>query len=404
MTLDASTIQFLSAVVMHVAGGAFVLETMLRKDDRAGRVWALGFIGGMIATEAYLLRVVSSEASWWLVAVGNAAWVAALGLLWLGCRTYNGHRLRRSAAAVFAASAVVAVVVLLEGSVAGGWSGSPVVFAANAAFLALGAFEATQGAMRRTGTAIGLSITLGVAAAFQLARCIAALVLGIQHPVFETWLSSGLVGIVTICLTILIVVLTSVLRAEQVRLRGTEDSTLMAIAPDGVLLEPSFVRVLGGRLMRANRRAELFAVLVVRIDALGRISTAFGADEAEHVRQAARAAVRRLSPTTAAMGTDDEGKLMLAFQPASPAEARQLASRMHRAMLDQLRTAGVPVIPPIGMGLSVTSTSGYDRETLLDAARAAAKRAIASDDVSVVVAGEDDDADEADRGGQAVLR
>jgi GGDEF domain-containing protein len=296
------------------------------------------------------------------------------------------------------------VVVLLEGSVAGGWSGWALVYAANAAFLALGAFEATQGAMRRTGTAIGLSITLGVAAAFQLARCIAALVLGIQHPVFATWLSSGLVGIVTICLTILIVVLTSVLRAEQVRLRGTEDSTLMAIAPDGVLLEPSFVRVLGGRLMRANRRAELFAVLVVRIDALGRISTAFGADEAEHVRQAARAAVRRLSPTTAAMGTDDEGKLMLAFQPASPAEARQLAARMHRAMLDQLRTAGVPVIPPIGMGLSVTSTSGYDRETLLDAARAAAKRAIASDDVSVVVAGEDDETDEADRGGQAVLR
>lgn len=404
MTLDAGTIQFMTAVVMHVAGGAFVLETMLRKDDRAGRVWALGFIGGMIATEASLLRAVSSDASWWLVAVGNGAWVAALGLLWLGCRTYNGHRLRRSAVAVIAASVLVVVVLLLEGPLAGRWSGAALVFAANAVFLALGAFEATQGAMRRTGTAIGLSVTLGVAAAFQLARSIAALVLGTAHPVFQTWLSSGLVGIVTICLTILIVVLTSVLRAEQVRLRGTEDSTLMAIAPDGVLLEPSFVRVLGGRLMRASRRAELFAVLVVRIDALGRISTAFGADEAEHVRQAARAAVRRLSPTTAAMGTDDEGKLMLAFQPASPAEARQLAARMHRAMLDQLRTAGVPVIPPIGMGLSVTSTSGYDRETLLDAARAAARRAIASDDVSVVVAGEDDETDEADRGGQAVLR
>ena len=215
---------------------------------------------------------------------------------------------------------------------------------------------------------------------------------------------TGLVGIVTISLIVIVVVLTSVLRAEQVRLRGTEDSTLMAIAPDGVLLEPSFVRVLGGRLMRANRRAELFAVLVVKIDALSRISTAFGADEAEHVRQAARAAVRRLSPTTAAMGTDDEGKLLLAFQPKSPAEARQLAARMHRAMLDQLRTAGVPVIPPIGMGLSVTSTSGYDRETLLDAARAAARRAIASDDVTVVVAGEDDDADSSARGDQAVRR
>lgn len=402
MTLDVPTIQFLTAIVMHVAGGVFVLETMLRKDDRAGRVWALGFIGGMIATEAYIVRAVSTDA-WWLVAIGNAAWVAALGLLWLGCRVFNGHRLRRSAVAVIAASAATLVVVLLE-TPTEGWSASPLVFAANALFSALTASEATRGAMRRTRTALGLSVVLGLAAAFQLTRSLTALALGTEHPVFQTWLSNSLVGIVTISLIVIVVVLTSVLRAEQVRLRGTEDSTLMAIAPDGVLLEPSFVRVLGGRLMRANRRAELFAVLVVKIDALSRISTAFGADEAEHVRQAARAAVRRLSPTTAAMGTDDEGKLLLAFQPKSPAEARQLAARMHRAMLDQLRTAGVPVIPPIGMGLSVTSTSGYDRETLLDAARAAARRAIASDDVTVVVAGEDDDADSSARGDQAVRR
>lgn len=401
MTLHEGTILFLTALVVHVAGCVFVLETMLRKDDRAGRVWALGFISGMIATEAQLLRAVSGD-SWWLAGVGDAAWAAALGLLWLGCRVYNGHRLRRTAAAVVLGAVLVFAVAIVDEPLVD--RSAPVLaFAGSAAFAGLGAFEATQSAMRRTHTALGLSVTLAIAAAFQLTRSVAVLVLGLEHAVFQSWLSDGLVGIVTICLTVIAVVLTSVLRAEQVRLRGTEDSTIMAIAPDGVLLEPSFVRVLGGRLMRANRRGELFAVLVVHVDALSRISTAFGADEAEHVRQAARAAVRRLSPTTAAMGTDDEGKLLLAFQPASPADARQLAARMHRAMLDQLRTAGVPVIPPIGMGLSVTSTSGYDRETLLDAARAAARRAIASDDVTVVVAGEDDETD-ADRGGQAVLR
>lgn len=401
MTLDAGTIQFLTAVVVHVAGGVFVLETMLRKDDRAGRVWALGFICAMIATEAYIVRLVSGEA-WWLVAVGNAAWVAALGLLWLGCRVFNGHRLRRTAATVVAGAVLTLGIVLFDGQEAEGRS-AWLVYGVNALFAGLTAFEATQGSMRRSRTALGLSATLGLVAVLQLARGV-IVAFDAGHPLLQTRLGTPFVSILTICVVVVTVVVTSVLRAEQVRLRGTEDSTLMAIAPDGVLLTPSFVRVLGGRLMRANRRAELFAVLVVKIDALGRISTAFGADEAEHVRQAARAAVRRLSPTTAAMGTDDEGQLLLAFQPASPAEARQLASRMHRAMLDQLRTAGVPVIPPIGMGLSVTSTSGYDRETLLDAARAAARRAIQSDDVSVVVAGEDDDADGPDRGGQAVLR
>ncbi|HET8866907.1 MAG TPA: hypothetical protein VFM87_01125, partial [Agrococcus sp.] len=62
------------------------------------------------------------------------------------------------------------------------------------------------------------------------------------------------------------------------------------------------------------------------------------------------------------------------------------------------------VVPPIGMGVSLTSITGYDRDTLLEAARLAAKRAIASDDVTVAVAGEDDEADGSALGGQAVRR
>ena len=85
MTLDPDTVKLITALVVHVGGGVFVLETMLRKDDRAGRVWALGFIAGMIATEAYLLDAVT-DAGWWSIAIGNAAWVATLGLLWIACR------------------------------------------------------------------------------------------------------------------------------------------------------------------------------------------------------------------------------------------------------------------------------------------------------------------------------
>lgn len=389
MTLDPDTVKLITALVVHVAGGIFVLETMLRKDDRAGRVWALGFIAGMVATEAFLLEAVT-EAGWWTIALGNGAWVATLGLLWIGARVFNGRRGRWAAILVAVAALGACAAVLIEGPGAPGWSGAQVMFAANAVLAALGAIEAMRGAMGRTRTALGFAGVLALACIFQVVRFISAATLGTDHELFREWVGSGIAGVVTICLVIVVVVTASVLRAEQVRLRGTEDSSLMAIAPDGVLLEPSFVRVLGGRLMRANRRAELFAVLVIRIDSLSRIATAFGIDEADHVRQAARAAARRLSPTTAALGTDDHGTLMLAFQPTSPADARQLAARMHRAMLDQLATAGVPVLPPIGMGVSLTNVSGYDRDTLLDAARLAATRAIASDDVTVVVAGEDD--------------
>ncbi|WP_072313554.1 diguanylate cyclase [Agrococcus sp. Marseille-P2731] len=399
MNLDPGTVTLLTAIVVHVAGGVFVLETMLRKDDRAGRVWALGFIAGMVATEAYVLDAVT-EAGWWPLAVGNGAWVTGLGLFWIGVRVYNGKRGRSAGVVVAAAALLTCAAVLLEGLTTPPWRAEWVMFAANAAMAALAAIEAVGGAMRHTRSALGFASVLAAASAFQVARLIGSLALGARSDA-EPWMSSTVAGLAIIGLVIVAAMTTSVLRAEQVRLRGTEDSSLMAIAPDGVLLLPSFVRVLGGRLMRANRRAELFAVLVIRIDSLARIATAFGADEAEHVRQSARAAARRLSPTTAALGTDDRGALLLAFQPSSPADARQLAARMHRAMLDQLATAGVPVVPPIGMGVSLTSISGYDRDVLLDAARLAAKRAIASDDVTVVVAGEDDDEDASARDGRA---
>ena len=402
MNLDADTVRLITALVVHVAGGIFVLETMLRKDDRAGRVWALAFLAAMIATEAFVIGAAAAVGPW-LLAVGSAAWVGAIGLLWLGCRVFNGRRVARAAWLLAVGSASAFMAVLTGDLLADSWSPAWAVFGANAVFAGLGASETLRDPMRRTRTGLGLGAVLAVVSAFQLVPLVAGLALGTDHETARGWASSSVAGIVAICLVIVAVVVISVLRAEQVRLRGTEDSSLMAIAPDGVLLAPSFSRVLGGRLMRANRRGELFGVLVVRIDALGRIATAFGADEAEHMREAARAAVRRLSPTTAALGTDEHGSLMLAFQPTSPADARQLAARMHRAMLDQLRTAGVPVVPPIGMGVSLTSITGYDRDALLDAARAAAKRALASDDVTVVIAGEDDESDETQRD-QAVRR
>lgn len=402
MTLDPDTVILITALVVHVAGGLFVLETMVRKDDRAGRVWALSFLAAMIATEAFVVEAVLGVGSW-PVGIGQGGWVACMGLLWIGCRVFNGRRSGRAALVVALAALLAFLAVLLVGTGPGGWSARWVMFAANAAFAALGAAEALRGSLRRTRTGVALGGVLVVVAAFQLVRLLAGVTMAGDAALLRVWSDAGIAGIATIALTIVVVVVTSVLRAEQVRLRGTEDSSLMAIAPDGVLLAPSFSRVLGGRLMRANRRGELFAVLAVRIDALSRISTAFGVDEAEHVRQAARAAVRRLAPTTAALGSDERGLLLLAFQPSSPADARQLAARMHRAMLDQLRTAGVPVVPPIGMGVALTSITGYERDVLVEAARSAARRAMGSDDVSVVVAGEDGEGEDADRG-QAVRR
>lgn len=389
MTLDLLTLTLMTALVVHVAGVLFIVETLLRKEDRSGRVWALAFLAAMLTTEAYMVWA-AADGAWWAVAVGNGTFVAGTGLLWLGCRTINDRPIQRQGIAVAAVGAAAALAVVLEGPGGGDWAGYWLLFGGNAAFAALGAIESARGTMRRSGTALGLGLVLGIESAFFLSRLVVAATLGTDDEIFRTYLGSEVAGILTIVLTIVAVVVASVLRAEHVRMRGADDSAVLAIAPDGVLLRSTFLRVLGGRLMRANRREELFGVLAVHIDALPRIATAFGVDEAEHVRQTVRAAARRLSPTTAVLGADEDGTLLLAFQPGSLAEARQLAARVHRAMLDQLRTAGATVMPAIGMGVSLTSIVGYDHRAIVDGAVSAAKRAIDSDDTSVVVAGEED--------------
>ena len=85
---DPFTVQAMKMLVVCVSGTVFILETMLRRDERASRLWALGFIAVMLSSIASLVFAGSAGAVW-VVAAANAAIVAATGCMWLGCRRYN---------------------------------------------------------------------------------------------------------------------------------------------------------------------------------------------------------------------------------------------------------------------------------------------------------------------------
>ena len=55
MTLDLLSVLIISSVVVNVSGIVFIVETLLRRDDGAGRVWALGFLAAMLTTLTYVL-------------------------------------------------------------------------------------------------------------------------------------------------------------------------------------------------------------------------------------------------------------------------------------------------------------------------------------------------------------
>ena len=117
MTLDLSSVLVMTALVVNVSGILFIVETLLRRDEGAGRVWALAFLAGMLTTLAYIVWAQSPDA-WWAVAVGNAAFVAGTGCMWLGCRRFNGRRMAWSSGArrrPRCSAAAIAVVVAGSG-------------------------------------------------------------------------------------------------------------------------------------------------------------------------------------------------------------------------------------------------------------------------------------------------
>ena len=98
LDLDLYSVLVMTAVVVNVSGVLFIVETLLRRDEGAGRIWALAFLAAMLTTLAYVIWVQSPEA-WWAIAVGNAAVRRGTGCMWLGCRRFNGRRMAWSSVA-----------------------------------------------------------------------------------------------------------------------------------------------------------------------------------------------------------------------------------------------------------------------------------------------------------------
>lgn len=384
--LDPSTVSVMTALVLMVAGVVFVLETLLRKDEGAGRVWALAFLAGMLTTVAYLVWG-STPGTWWAVAVGNGCFVAGTGLLWLGARRFNERPMRWPSVVVGVGSIAASVAVVLAGPDGGDWAGALVMFLGIAAFAVAGTCESVTGEMKQYRNAVGLAFVLGLEAVYYIARSIVFIVYGPESAVFEQGFSTIVTSFLTVTLTIVAVVTTSVLRAGRARLPGRPETTLLGMARDGVLLGDAFRQVLADRAGRARRGGELMGVISTRMDDLAELATAFGTTEAQQVQAAWRAAAVRHAPTSAFVGDDGRGGVAIGVHPTSQADARRMATRVSAGMSEALAALGTTVIPIAGVGVALTDAVGYEPDVLLEAARDASARASDSDDASVVVAG-----------------
>lgn len=385
MSLDLYTVSLLTALVVIVTSVVFIVGMLVRKDEGAGRVWGLAFLAALLTVVAYLVWATTPDA-WWAVAIGNGAFVAGTGCMWLGCRRFNERAMTIPSAAVGAAILAATAGVLVEGPTGGDWAGALFLFGGIILFAALGAIECLRSEMGLDRNAWGLAFVLGLQSAFFIARTVAYLVEGPESEIFTVWFDTVPTSFLTITLSIVAVVVTSVLLSSRTRLAGPGVPGSLTLSDDDVLPEMSFVHVLLDMSVRARRRGETVGVISLRIDDLPAIATAFGSEAAASVADAFRAVVRRFAPTSSFVGQDGPTGLLVGIQPDDPADARRIATRIRRGLFDDLSGVVGVVIPVVGVGVALSSSFGFEPSALMRAARGAARDAAVDTEATVVMA------------------
>lgn len=389
--IDLFTVNLIVAIVTITSGVLYLVETLLRREVGAGRVWALAFLSGMLTVTAYLVWLATDE-PWVAIAIGNAALVATGGFFWLGARSFNGRRIRTAGMFVAAAVVIQLLATLLPGPGADEWAGSVTMFIGVASFSLLAAVESRRGAMGALLSSMGFTIVLALVALYYYARAVVLATEGPQGEVFTTWFSSSITGLVSIVLTIVALTTATMLRSGRVTVRHDGGHATLHVSPDGILSAASLSTALPSVLGRARAADELFCVVALRIDDLSQIGLAFGTAEQEAIAEQWRSGVRRYAPTFSLVGPADDDAMLIAFEPATRADAPRIASRVQRRLLDDFAARGSAVIPVVGIGVALSDDLGYDPKTLVDAAQRAAKRSSTDPDASVIVAESDSEA------------
>lgn len=383
LDLDLYSVLVATAVVVNVSGVLFIIETLLRRDEGAGRIWALAFLAAMLTTLAYVIWV-QSPGAWWAIAVGNAAFVAATGCMWLGCRRFNRRAMGWSSALVAAAVAGAAASVFVAGPAAGDWAGALWMFIPLMAFAGAGAIECLRGELRESRTAWVLSAVFAFQSLYYLSRTTAFLTSGPDSTLFTEAFGTIATSFVTIVLTIVAVVVTSVLRASRAPMRGHLRPAGVGAAGEGLLSQEEFGAAMTDLCARAEWRSELVGVIAVRIDDLEQISTAFGSEVARAVTETWRIGVRRHAPSNSFVAEDGPTGLLVGVLVDSSHEARRQAAVIYRGLFDDFGKIGA-VIPVVGVGVALSDTVGYDGVRLAEVAREAATRTATDVDASVLI-------------------
>jgi diguanylate cyclase (GGDEF)-like protein len=354
MTLDMSTLLLISGLVIILCGISFIVNTAMRRNDASGRLWSISFIAGMLTALSFSVWGVAPHL-WWVLAVGNTAYVISIGAIWSGARVFNGR-----ASFIWlglAAGAVVAALTAVEGSSGGAWTGSTGLFAGIAVFAALGGAETMRSRMRRNLNARILSFCLWIVCAYYVVRTSLFVTLGPYDPIFQTYFGSEITTIITILLVLLSTISMSILQAERSGARALGDVTVGVHSVVGVLSAASFMQQWADWVERASFHGDRLAMIAMDVDNLPQMNTAFGRTFGDTAIRSVAQIVRHHAPTMSLLGHTGAGRFVIVVVSQNQVDAEQLAIRLQTALVDE------PIDPQQSLrataSFGVVDTEGY---------------------------------------------
>lgn len=370
--LDPATLFLVSSLVITITGVAFIMATVLLRNDLAGRLWSAFYVGAIFAVFATLVGA-SSEQNWWAYGVGQGFYVTALGLVWAGARAANR---RRSLLAVAVAVGILVIVLRLVAGAAGASpSGSVEMYLGAAAFLGLAAFEGARGLLGRLPGGRVLAVLLVLAGLYYGVRAVALLAVGADDPTFVLYFGPTSASLLEITIAVIGTITLLSIQDDRFRQAAIAQAEFGArVSIDGVLVRETFQELAETWLMRSIRERTTLALLIVEVADLSEVNVAFG-------RAAGDAALRTTghlalvhAPTAALLGHITPRRFGILMELPTTDSVEAIADRIADAVLstpiddqDRFRASTFS-------GFATTRVSGARYEDLLRDAKAAAAR------------------------------
>jgi diguanylate cyclase (GGDEF)-like protein len=285
--------------------------------------------------------------------------------MWSGCRQFND---RPSLLWVsFAASAVVGMSALFEGSDGGAWAGGAAMFVLIAAFAALASTECVRDQLRASRNARPLAGVFMLLSAYYSVRTGVFLIDGASGDMFLNYLGTETTTFFTIGLVMMAAISMSVLMESRYPHRAglAVDGTS---AIPGVLNRAQFDEHATLWLARARRERDSLVVVFLDIANLDDINSAFGRAYGDQAILAVARTISEHVPSAAVVGC--EGGMHFAVLTTAPAigNTTVVAQNLHTALVETPIDAEEEIRAVAICSVATTDRYGYDLVTLRTAA------------------------------------